>query len=395
MAQFDYAVIGRGLTGSAAARHLSLQSRRVALIGPEEPAEKKSHRGVFASHYDEGRITRTIDPDENWARLANRAISRYRAIESQSGVAFYTETGCLISGLNFGNGARYVGNSRANAATFGLNTEDHDRGSLRDRFPYFEFEDGIGAIFEKDGAGHISPRRLVAAQARSAGLNGATLIGESVRRVRPRSDHVEIVTSGGDSITASRVVVATGGYTIMPGLLPDPIDMAVQARTVTLFDVSPAEAARLKTMPSLIFEAENAEEGIYLLPPILYPDGRHYLKIGAETPEKQLHNEQEIGDWFRSDGSDHAREFVVSQASRFVPELRIDGISTLTCVTSQTPTGYPAIGWSDSSRVAVMAGGCGSSAKSSDEIGRLGCQLLLDGSIADQGYSADFEPRFK
>ena len=33
----------------------------VVLIGPDEPAEFASHHGVFGSHYDEGRITRSLD----------------------------------------------------------------------------------------------------------------------------------------------------------------------------------------------------------------------------------------------------------------------------------------------------------------------------------------------
>jgi len=56
------AVIGRGLIGSAAARHLAKAGHAVTLIGPDEPADRKAHRGVFASHYDEGRITRALDP---------------------------------------------------------------------------------------------------------------------------------------------------------------------------------------------------------------------------------------------------------------------------------------------------------------------------------------------
>ncbi|MFP3701778.1 hypothetical protein SB758_40520, partial [Burkholderia sp. SIMBA_013] len=48
---------------SAAARHLAEKVDGVALIGPGEPADITSHQGVFASHYDEARITRTIDGD--------------------------------------------------------------------------------------------------------------------------------------------------------------------------------------------------------------------------------------------------------------------------------------------------------------------------------------------
>jgi glycine/D-amino acid oxidase-like deaminating enzyme len=78
---FKYIIVGRGMMGAAAARHLAKATDGVAVIGPDEPTDKQSHDGVFASHYDEGRITRTIDPDRDWALLANRSIGRYAEIE--------------------------------------------------------------------------------------------------------------------------------------------------------------------------------------------------------------------------------------------------------------------------------------------------------------------------
>ena len=56
--QYDYIVVGKGLMGAAAARHLSAHSSSIALIGPDEPPDRAAHAGVFGSHYDEGRITR-------------------------------------------------------------------------------------------------------------------------------------------------------------------------------------------------------------------------------------------------------------------------------------------------------------------------------------------------
>jgi glycine/D-amino acid oxidase-like deaminating enzyme len=61
-ARFRIAVIGKGLIGSAAARHLSLLTDGVALIGPDEPTLRSDHHDVFGSHYDEGRdlLNRTL-----------------------------------------------------------------------------------------------------------------------------------------------------------------------------------------------------------------------------------------------------------------------------------------------------------------------------------------------
>jgi sarcosine oxidase len=63
-------------------------------------------------------------------------------------------------------------------------------------------------------------------------------------------------------------------------------------------------------------------------------------------------------------------------------------------VTSYTPIGFPAIGYTASPGIAVLTGGCGTAAKSSDEIGRLGAELLVEGRIIDTEYATDFAPAF-
>ena len=87
---FKAIIIGRGMMGAAAARHLSAMIEGVALIGPSEPVERKNHHGVFASHYDEARITRTFDDNIVWATLAARSLDRYAEIEAKSGISFFT-----------------------------------------------------------------------------------------------------------------------------------------------------------------------------------------------------------------------------------------------------------------------------------------------------------------
>lgn len=392
--QFQYAIVGRGLTGSAAARHLAEQVSGVVLIGPDEPADRAAHQGVFGSHYDEGRITRTIDPDENWARFANRSIARYRDIEARSGVGFFSEKGCLVTGLTTGQSQDHMVRVRDSAAKLGVDIERLDDAGLAEKFPYFSFPQGSEAVFEARGAGHVSPRNLVAAQARLTELAGATVLRQQAEAIRQRDGHAEIVLADGGVITAAKVLVAAGGFSNKDGLLPDPLDLNVYARTVVLFEVDEAEAERLLTMPSMIFKPEDVALGVYMLPPIRYPDGRVYLKIGGDVVDIPLETEPDVRNWFKTGGNADAREHLIRNMGNLVPGLKISRIHTDSCAVSYTPTGYPAIGWTSASSIAVMAGGCGAAAKSSDEIGRLGAELLLHGRIIDQAYRADFEPRF-
>ena len=96
---YDYAVIGKGLIGSAAVRYLSQSSSSVVLIGPDEPVgDWRNHDGVFASHYDQGRITRLLDPSIEWGVWAHRSIAEYAAIEKASGIRFYYPCGGVLAG---------------------------------------------------------------------------------------------------------------------------------------------------------------------------------------------------------------------------------------------------------------------------------------------------------
>jgi sarcosine oxidase len=70
-------------------------------------------------------------------------------------------------------------------------------------------------------------------------------------------------------------------------------------------------------------------------------------------------------------------------------------VSTASCVVSKTESKHPMIGFTASPAIAVLTGCAGTSAKSSDEIGRLGAELLLTGEIAPQGYATDFKPAFR
>ncbi|MDY6962454.1 MAG: FAD-dependent oxidoreductase, partial [Pseudomonadota bacterium] len=136
---FKYLIVGAGMMGAAAARHLSQWTDGVALLGPAEPTDPKTHEGVFASHYDEARITRTIDPDPVWARLAHRSIARYPEIAADSGVDFYSEAGCLLVGPKRAGGPSYVRDVLDAADRLGVQPEVLDGSALDTKFSCFAF----------------------------------------------------------------------------------------------------------------------------------------------------------------------------------------------------------------------------------------------------------------
>ena len=95
MADVSVAVIGRGLIGSAAARHLAEAGVTTALVGPDEPVDRRASSGPFSSHADEGRITRIAGRTALWSEVAARSIARYSDIETRSGIPFHTSCGLV------------------------------------------------------------------------------------------------------------------------------------------------------------------------------------------------------------------------------------------------------------------------------------------------------------
>lgn len=356
------------MIGSAAARHLALQGHEVILIGPDEPADKASHQGVFASHYDEGRITRALDADAFWSDVSRASIARYADIEAASGVRFLTECGALLAGERGSDWIAQVGqvcHSRR------INARHMHGPELGAAFPYLHFLDEVEAWYEARDAGHINPRRLVQAQGIAFRRAGGTVLAATASSLRERPLGVVIRTDQGD-ITADRALVAAGGFS--NALLENGLPLTVYARTAALIEVDDAEAARLAGMPCLVLRLGGGRDP-YLLPPIRYPDGRTYLKLGGDPVDRIVRGNQ-IADWFRSGGSAEVGLYLTGIIREILPGLVIRSLQTDACVTVFGPDDRPIIDrFSDG--IAVATAGCGRGAKCSDELGRMGAEAVL------------------
>ncbi|MCA6124491.1 FAD-dependent oxidoreductase [Bradyrhizobium sp. WSM 1704] len=363
------AVIGRGLIGSAAARHLSKMGHDVALIGPNEPADFSRHNGVFGSHYDEGRITRTFDPGPFWRQANRAAISRYGDITSESGVEFYREAGTLHVGSGESRDVTSVGKI---CAEEDIHAEAYQDAALAERFPYLGSAVGNLGYFEPRNAGYISPRRLVRAQTIAAERAGAKMIDEPALGIAESRSGVTVRTRSG-TVEAERVLVAAGGHT--QSLLGRSLGHTVYARTVALFRLGAAEVQRLAGMPSMRCIGPKGQNP-YILPPIVYPDGHTWLKLGGDPVDIALDGDADIKDWFKSGGSTEVADRLQTQILERIRDLKFEERRIVPCMTTFGDTGLPSIG-PLSERVAVATGCYGKSAKCSDELGRLGGMALL------------------
>ncbi|WAQ99396.1 hypothetical protein MAR_023769 [Mya arenaria] len=327
-AVFDLCVVGAGMIGSAAARHASeLPGTSVCLIGPEEPQDRHNNAtGIFAAHYDEGRITRACDPNPVWASMAQASIKRYKDIEEKSG------------------GIRRL---------MRIPVVNLDGRELAAKFPYLRLSANDAGVYEERNAGYISPRRLVSAQQAAAKKQGCRIIHdvvEKVSRVVKNGEYVmRVETNGGTVVESRKVLLAAGAYTDFRQLLPGfRLNQLLCPLTVALAEISEQDAAILRSMPSVIYKGDGHPElhpdfprlpdgqvSYYMLPPIQYPDG------------------VEVLGWKQDQ-----------------------------CVVVETPNDLPYID-TVHTQLGVATGGNGYAAKSSDEIGRIAATMMLRGWDSD------------
>lgn len=377
---FEIAIIGAGLFGSAAARHLSAIGHDVALIGPAEPEQKNTHQGVFASHYDESRLVRGIDPDVTWATLAKSSIERYRDIESASGISFYHDIGyMMVTPGGLGEDWFNLPAMRDVAAGMHVEIEDLDDDALHERFPYLSYTPGSSAVLQSNDAGYINPRRLLEAQQRISVAARTTLIRDVVANLRRDGDQILVQLLSGNLIGANKVLVATGAYTNALGILPHKLDVKIRAAMIMESEVAPGTEA---VYPTTLYAKTDGEENFWglLMPPIVYPNGRSYIKTmdGYYGPAP-LETYEQLGNWNRSNGHEDHHEVLRRALREVYPSLNVLSTHFSPCLIMDTASHFPYIDMIDD-RIGIVVGGNGKAAKSSDEIGRLAAGMIASGT---------------
>lgn len=365
MADRRIAVIGKGLIGAAAARHLAEAGHHVLLIGPDEPADFSQHPGVFGSHYDAARITRTVDRDPVWAHLAQTAMTRYPDLQAGSGLRFHHPCGFLAVASGGSDLAEVLD---AEAATGSPLTADPETP--------FMLAPGSRARLEGAPAGWVDPRRMVQAQTLCAVNAGAKVIRMPVWALRPQGSRTRVILDDGSDRLVDRVLVCAGAFSGPLGLAGD-LPLHANGRVVLLAQVPDDQRAHWQDMPTMIRHDPDADlADIYLLPPVSYPDGNRYIKIGTSSIDHPLETLEALLDWFRQPPLGDDAERLAAVLHELLPELVALPLRTDACAVTLTPSGYPIIDWLETGRIAVACGGNGKAAKCADELGRLAAALL-------------------
>ena len=322
---FDYAVVGAGLAGAAAAWRLAQRGHSVVILERAEPANDAG------SSHGSARIFRYVYDDPFYVRLVRDSLAGWRELEAAAGRTLITPTGCLDHGE-----VRRPQEMAALLEQEGLPHQLFSRDEAADRWPQFTFD--TDALWHP-GAGVVDAEATVHAMAAAAVAHSAELrTGWPVISVTRSGAGYTLTGTGGRAVQAGQVVVAAGGW--LPGMLerlelPGNFLAALprfEVRQETAFHFPYRDGfAPDASWPTSIHLADWIQ--VYTL-----PGGRDAGHRGQKVAE--FNGGKVLPDASARDGViDPAhRERMVEYVRRYLPGLEPEPYAETTCLFTNTPT---------------------------------------------------------
>lgn len=386
MTEVDVAVVGAGLLGTAAARHLRLAGASVALVGPDA-ADLADGDRFPGSSADVSRLAHLLDLPAPTIPAALRTRTAYEKLSASTGVPILTHRPHLIVVSSRSGHAGHGGHVDrasilANAEAQGIGIEELDGAEVERLHPELSLGPHIVALRLEDG-GIIDPSAAVVAQERAFLADGGTRIHDLVVTRHTTRTGTTIDLADGGRIRARRTILALGAYALTTHLLDRrPLARVMGATVVTARVTDP-----LPNLPSLMYhDLDDAGEfrGL-VVPPVRYPDGVLRIKgAGASLRNHPLTDAAEMRDWMRSDGDRGDVEVFRNWFERRLPGITVDAYDTAPCLVVATPSGLPYLGPVDDHTLLLCEGMHG--ATLADDLGRMAAAIALDG---DSGLDTD------
>ena len=309
-------------------------------------------------------------------------MARYPELEAATGVRFHHRHPVLFAG---GRDSDLIAALTATAAELDLPPIEQGEGH-----PQLVLPGDAELVREQAGAGWIAPREMVHAQALAAIAAGARVIRQPVWALREHGDAIRLILDDASEVLADRVLICAGAFSAPVGLVSG-LPLLAEGRSVLLARVEPDRLDTLADLPCLVMDGTGTDPGeLYLMPPIRYPDGHHYLKLGTGAWRHPLDDLESLQQWFRLPPPGDDVERLTAALTSLVPGLADAQLAFDSCAVTTTPSGRPLIDWTADARVAIACGGNGRAAKSSDEIGRLAAGLITGTTQPDE--LAPFRP---
>ncbi len=189
--------------GSATLHQLARRGQHVLGIEQFTPGHANG-----SSHGKSRIIREAYFEDPRYVPLVQRAYECWRALEAESGVTVFRQTGGLMLGAA---DTEVVTGARRSAELHGLPHEVIDATEVRRRYPAFRpAEHEIGVVEPR--AGMLSPELAITTFTSLAERHGATVrTGEALVSWRPSGDGVQVTTTAGTYLTA-KLILTVGAW---------------------------------------------------------------------------------------------------------------------------------------------------------------------------------------
>jgi sarcosine oxidase len=366
----DFLIVGNGMFGAAIARHLAPHAE-VTVVGAGARADGS---GAYGAHHDEGRIIGDLSRDVVWSELNRRAREGMTELDP----TLITPCGALTATTPGGPG--YPGVAARLREQSGTDIRTLTAHAARAGFPMARFGPDETILYQP-AAGHFSPRRYVALATESAQGNGATVTRGIVRALRRSAAGVEAELNDGRRLRARAAIVASGAFAVGSDLLPVPVALRAKSEVYVMAELDDEQAAELGEMPCIIRTIDHPQlADLYVLPPVRYPDGRAYLKFGANTMiDHWLPDPAAVRAWYDHGDDDGPLPAFRQVLASLLPDVRVRSWHTRRCADAYTAQRRPYIDILEPGRLTIALGGNGRGAQAADAVGYLTAHLALTG----------------
>ncbi|MEZ4733856.1 MAG: hypothetical protein R3E79_42735 [Caldilineaceae bacterium] len=173
--------------------------------------------------------------------------------------------------------------------------------------------------------------------------------------------------------------MATGAFTNCFDLFSRPLALRLKIEYVVMGEVPEAEVQRLGQAPTISYQIESEHlADLYMFPPVQYPNGKYYLKMGANTTaDRYVETLDEINAWYRTGNSDMMLAVMRDTVCDILPGLQAVNWHTNRCVITRTVHAKPYIDIVTPGRIYAAIGGNGTAAQAADGIGKTAADLMI------------------
>ena len=362
---FDAIVIGAGAMGSAATYYLCERGQRVLLL--EQFA--LDHRQ--GSSYGYSRIIRYTYDHPEYVALAKDTFPLWFDLQDNLGEQLVFQTG----GLDFGPaGEASLEASFAAMRASGLPYELLSPAEASARFPQFRLADDFTALYQPE-SGFVKASNAVLGHIKLAESKGATVkAGTAVTAIDVEAGSVEVSTSD-ETYSAGRLIVTAGAWAKRL-LQQTGLDLPLAPLRCQLNFMAPNEMAPYQAENCPVWIARVGglfPEAIYGIPShggsgfkIAFHGGPAYQHPAEISREPDAENVDALRPFMRA--------HIPGIADAPVRESRI-------CLYTQTPDEHFVVDkHPEYAHVAIGAGFSGHGFKFSTTIGKMLCEIVLDGA---------------